>query len=197
MSELEEAAVALEEMALEGIDEADMLEHEFERAMKSLQRLGPMPTLIYLTGLDVAQVKSRKVLLGKEEREWRMVELEHWNLTKQLADEYLLRFNDARESAKLAVQEAKDARTVWHSAYDARVHALQLAAAVSAERVASKEAQLEHVRAHLEFAERKATRERLLQDAQCVWGPDHATHRPPGRPWTDGVTGTMTCVMGP
>ena len=93
---------------------------DVERAAKSLERLPPCPTLSYLGGLDyVATIDGRKrhVPMPEEERECRMLELDEWELSQQVAAEERLHEMQAKHEAHMAHLDAEEAcaRVAWMS----------------------------------------------------------------------------------
>ena len=105
-----------------------------ERAAKSLERLGPCPTLSYIGGLDYVTTidgRKRQVPMPEEERKCRMLELDRWELTQRVAAEERLAEMQAEHEARVArldAEEALAAAAAKEKAHAAAVGALELEA---------------------------------------------------------------------
>ena len=185
----------LEELALEAelLEEAATLAAsiavgEYDRAARSLARLGPRPSVAYLIGADHEGKlpNGRKVLvpLPDKEREWRQMEGKRWDMSQQVARELSACKRDALIDAANARLVAKEARAEWEIAARERVIAAMEALSASNNRMSALEAHKETAEIAEDSAERAAVAERAMfhmqneMHAMQAWGPDHAS-RPP------------------
>ena len=132
------------------------------------------------------------VLISEEEREYRLLELERWAGSQQLAGELRLSATGENLLAREARKRAEDARAeadaaaaecpaaTW--AEEAEVRTAEAEAAQAKEAAArARIAEIESRIAELELAERTATRTRLHSHAAHVWGASAAASTPPPR----------------
>ena len=193
--ELQAAAAAAEVRAVEAESAAMIAESEAERAAKSLERVGPCPTISYLLGTDmpIATVMRNgrktkvKMEMPEKERECRMAELDRWELTRKIKHTLAVDANEARgatydaradadelhlrvaEFAQLRVEMAQASAEAREA--EARAASSQQLADEAEERAAAKERESADARQQLVRAEWANCRPEVVRrDAEEVWG---------------------------
>jgi hypothetical protein len=194
--QLEAAAQAAEAAAKAAEQGAAVAACDAERAKKSHARLGPMPTVSYLNGLERPRRRVNgklvTVLISEEEREYRLLEFERWAESQKIASQLWLASLEEQTLAREARERAEDARweedaaaaectSAIHAA-EAKAEAAEAAEAQAAEAVArARIAEMESRIAALELEQRTKTHARLDADAARVWGASAAPTSPPPR----------------
>ena len=129
-----------------------------ERATKSLERLGPVPTLSYLTWQERVTKTNKKVLepLPDEERAYRMLELDRLELTMKVKHGRVLEAREARMEAAEACSDAEVARETTERAREAFAREVERARSAFTEAAEEAEERAEYERYRAETAQARA-----------------------------------------
>ena len=187
IADVEAAAANLKEAKAEVLE----LTCSVRRVDKSIQRHGEpkVPTcLLKSLDADGPEFFQKSAELEVVKREWQ-AEWKQYKEACSLQTEMHKDLIDLRRDEADAVLELKSAQVAMQREL-ARMEEAAVQAHAEVDRRDQNISVLELAIGAIEERDARECnaqkRAQLLADAERVWGPDHASRRPPGRPWTDG-----------